>query len=237
MITTRARQAIAAGLAALTLGFAAGSAQAAVYSGRWDPAFGGIFPDLGWKGSATFILPDSCLGMTGSFANAAAGCGGGAMQVTNAQIEFYNHTTDPAGLTVLQTLNAGNAPTVNGMTIASSGGVTSLLGVDTGFFQGALGAISVAEYNGNDYYFYLIMHGDQAALFYTRDASVSGGCGTGPFGEDPSNCGFSKTAAHITFTPAIPEPTTWAMFGIGLAMLWSMRRHLASAGRGSAPRA
>src|SRR3954469_16382140 len=82
MITTRVRQAISMTVAAATLAFAAGSAQAAVYSGRWDPSFGGIFPDLGWKGSATFILPDSCVGLTGSFANAAAGCGGNGMQVT-----------------------------------------------------------------------------------------------------------------------------------------------------------
>jgi hypothetical protein len=224
MITTRVRQTISAAFAALALGLAAGGAEAAVYSGRWDPNFGGLFPNLGWKGSATFVLPDACVGMTGSFANSSPVCGGGGMQVTNAQVDLYD-IANPS--VILQVLNVGNAPFVNGMTIATSEGVTSLLGADTGFFHGVLGAIPEAEYNGHDYYFHLILHNDQAALFYTLDAAETPGCATTAFGPvDPTLCGFSATSAHVVFTPAIPEPTTWAMFGVGLAALWSQRRRL-----------
>ena len=35
----------------------AGSAEAAVYQGSWDPGYGGIFPDLGWSASALFDVP------------------------------------------------------------------------------------------------------------------------------------------------------------------------------------
>ena len=220
----RVKQAAAAlAVAALTVG--AGSARAAVYSGTWDPAFGGIFTDLGWKGSATFIVPDACLGLSGSFANSSLGCGGDGMQVLDARIDFYDRTTDPTGLHVLETLKVGDAPIVNGMTFATLAGVTSLLGADTGFFEGMKGSIPEAEFNGHDYYFHLILHGDQAALFYTLNANDSPGCATPAFGlPDPSKCGFSATPAHIVFTAAIPEPTTWALFGIGLAALWSLRR-------------
>jgi hypothetical protein len=203
----------------------AGSAQAAVYTGHWDPPYGGIFPDLGWKGSATFILPDACLGLTGSFANAAAGCGGGGMQVLGATLEFYNSTTDPAGLNVLETLHLGNAPLVNGMTIATVGGVTNLLGAETGFFNPVKGSIPEAEFGGNDYYFHLILTGNTASLVYTLGASDSPGCALFAAPGSPF-CGISQTPAHTVFTPAIPEPSTYALFGAGLMALWSMRRRL-----------
>ena len=55
---TRAKSVLSAVLlgAAATLG-GTGSAQAAIYTGNWDPAFGSFFPDLGWKATATFDVP------------------------------------------------------------------------------------------------------------------------------------------------------------------------------------
>ena len=62
--TTRAKSI----LSALLLGVAAtfggtGSAQAAIYTGNWDPAYGGIFPGLGWSATAHFDVPGSCLAL------------------------------------------------------------------------------------------------------------------------------------------------------------------------------
>lgn len=218
------RKSISACLLVLVASVGTTSAQAAAYTGTWDPVFGGIFPDLGWKGSATFILPDTCLGLSGSFANAAANCGGGGMQVTQAKVEFYD-VNDP-GLVALQTLNFGNAPVVYGMSIASAGPTsTQLLGANTGFFAPVQGQVAVARAGGFDYYFHLIVNGNQAALMYTRDEFAGPGCVLPIFGPaDPAECGFSASAPNVTFTAAIPEPQTYALMLGGLAVLVAAAR-------------
>lgn len=78
----------------------AGAAQAAVYTGIWDPPFGSPFTaDLAWRGSATFSLPPGCQAGTADLDN-ADDCGGGAV-VTQATVELYD--TD-APVTPLATL-------------------------------------------------------------------------------------------------------------------------------------
>jgi hypothetical protein len=219
---TQIKQAVvgAAIFVAATLGVVT-PAQAAIYTGHWDPAFGGtIFPDLGWKGSGHFDVPAACLGMSGSFSNLTSPCGGGDMKVLDAKLEFYNSTTDPAGSTVLQTLNLNPSVFVNGMTLLTTGSVTNLLGVDTGFFQPVQGTIPEAH----NFFFHLVLRGDEAFLVYTDNAVDSPSCAIfSPAGPD---CGISMTPAHAVFTPAIPEPSTYALFGVGLAALWSLRRRI-----------
>jgi len=222
MFQARTRSVFRRALLFFALAAGALSAQAAVYVGHWDPPFGSIFPDLGWKGDATFILPDSCLGLTGSFANSSPGCGGGGMQVLDAELQFYN-VANPG--VVLETLHLGNVPLVNGMSIETVGGVTSLLGADTGFFNPAKGSIAEAQFAGNDYYWHLILDGNEAFLVYTIGAADSPGCALVTPPGSPL-CGISQTPAHTVFTPAIPEPSTYALFGAGLIAIWTMRRRL-----------
>src|SRR5690349_430030 len=86
-----------AGLAATAIGLfgalgAVSTADAAVYRGSWDPMFGGIFPDLGWKATATFDVPNPCLGL-GDGAHLGSTCPGFA--VLSAELDFYNATNDP----------------------------------------------------------------------------------------------------------------------------------------------
>lgn len=57
-MTTRWKKWAAALAGALSL---CSTAQAAVYVGTWDPAFGADFPDLGWRGSAMVYVPSTCL--------------------------------------------------------------------------------------------------------------------------------------------------------------------------------
>lgn len=222
MLKMRVKQAFlgAVVLAATALG-AAGPAEAAVYSGRWDPAFGGIFGDLGWKGSAHFEVPTACLGLTGSFSNLTSPCGGGDMKVLDAQLEFYNKA-DP--LTVLQTASLDPTAFVNGMSFVTTAGVTDLTKVFTGFFDPVKGSIPETQFGGNDYYFHLILNGDEASLVYTVNEFASPGCALSAPALSP-DCGISQTPAHIVFAP-VPEPSTYALFGVGLAALWSMRRRI-----------
>ena len=61
MWTTRVRSV----LTVLLLGVAtalgtAGSARAALYTGNYDPPYGGIFPQLGWEASVLVDVPNAC---------------------------------------------------------------------------------------------------------------------------------------------------------------------------------
>lgn len=82
----------------LVLAVCAGSAQAAVFSGVWDPKFGAPFVtdspfdahnNLGWRGTATWDIPDACLPGGTATINNAVDCDGAAI-VTSAQVELYN---------------------------------------------------------------------------------------------------------------------------------------------------
>src|SRR5512134_1643547 len=83
---------------AASFAFAA-PAHAVIYTGDWDPAFGSAFPDLGWRGDATFFIPDACVGLSGWVFNFGQ-CSG--MKILEAEVEFYS-LSDPTEAT-LETL-------------------------------------------------------------------------------------------------------------------------------------
>lgn len=71
------------------------SAQAAVYVGNYDPAYGGTLGGIGYKGSATFYIPDSCLSVFGAghldnflYRNNAC-VGGDYMRMDSAHVDLY----------------------------------------------------------------------------------------------------------------------------------------------------
>jgi hypothetical protein len=109
-------------IARLALGLFAlgvlGTAQAALYVGAWDPAFGNPYPNLGWRGSVTVFVPPSCdqAGTTGTVlvnnlpSATGPSCNGNA-QVTSAQVVLYDlnnasntQNLDFTGLLSLQNL-------------------------------------------------------------------------------------------------------------------------------------
>lgn len=90
-------------LLGLTLGWSA-PARATLVVGSWDPAYGAPFPELGWRGSATFYVADSCVGTSQSLSPLQ--CGLGSMRVESATVELYN-LANPS--LTLQTLNFSNA--------------------------------------------------------------------------------------------------------------------------------
>ena len=73
-------------------------AQAAVYTGIWDPTYGSPFTNLGWRGTAQFFVPDSCKPAGTADVNNAEQCDGLAA-VTAAEVQFYD-TTDPTQATI-----------------------------------------------------------------------------------------------------------------------------------------
>lgn len=95
--------ALLVGLAALT------PVRAVTYIGKWDPAVGSDFADLGWRGEAKFFIPNACLAETGWILNSDS-CSAFGMQIVSAEVEFYK-LSDPTNPAFQETL-VFNAPSV-----------------------------------------------------------------------------------------------------------------------------
>ena len=213
MWMTRARSALSVVLlsAAATLG-SVSPAQAALYTGNWDPAYGSIFPSLGWSASALFDVPASCLALgNGTNIPVTGSCAG--FSVLSAEVDFYD-IANPG--TILQTYSLDPGVIVNGINL--SGGALS--GIDTGFFDYFVPSLSIA--GSGSYSFSLLLYGGNLAqLIYANPTATSPGCAFLPV--PGAFCGISETAAVGVFAP-IPEPETYALMLAGLGALALARR-------------
>ena len=221
-MNARLKNSLASGLiAAAALLGAASPAQAVVYVGNWDPAFGPIFPNLGFKGTATFSLPAACDGLTGTFLNSAAGCGGGNIQILSASVSFYNLAAPATTLQVLNFTSPGAVTSVSLSTPPSNffvPGSTLLTGVTSNFSTGVLGTIAESKFGSNSYRFYLGFNGNTTAFAYRSDDFGSLDCS--PTKPNDTTCGFSTATPEVKFTlqtAPIPEPETYALMLAGLA--------------------
>jgi hypothetical protein len=223
MLMNRAKSILSVFLlgAAATLG-GTGSAQAAIYAGNWDPAYGGIFPNLGWKASGLFDVPDACAALgTGSGISVTSGpCAG--FDILSAKLDFYNIA---APGTILASFNLNPDVFVSGISLSDG----KLTGVNTYYFESVVPALVIA--GGGSYAFSLILFDgglDQpdgfearAQLAYLHPATNSVSCLTFPAKGD--ECGFSAKDAVGTFAP-VPEPETYALMLAGLGALGFVAR-------------
>ena len=191
--------------AAATLGT---SAQAAIYTGSWDPSYGGIFPSLGWKAEGKFDVPDACLalGTASNLLVTSGPCAG--FTVLSGEVDFYD-IAHPG--TILESFNLNTNVIVNGIDVAGG----KLSGIDSGFFDFFVPSLSIA--GGGSYSFSLLLFGgDQAQLVYAKPTTTSPGCAFLPV--RGAFCGISAEAATGVFAP-IPEPETYALMLAGLGAL------------------
>ncbi|MBT9486065.1 MAG: PEP-CTERM sorting domain-containing protein [Rubrivivax sp.] len=212
----RLGQALRAVAAALALGGLA-SAQAAVYTGQWDPLYGAPFnagsPDLGWKGSAEFVVPDSCL--TNGTVTIAA-CPG--LAVSSAQVVFY----EDVGNTEIATLNFVGSG-INLFEVNLAGG--DLVWVES---QYSLPESPTNPFqNIDDYAFYLQFREEGVRLYHTL--KVGGEADPSDclaLGKPIETCGFSSSYADIEFTRVgdVPEPGSLALVAAALGAGWAVRR-------------
>ncbi len=205
---TRARSVLSVALLGVAATFgSAGPSQAAIYAGSWDPAYGSIFPDLGWQASALFDVPDACLALgSGSNIPVSGSCAG--FTVLSAAVDLYN-IASPS--TILQSFNLNPNVIVNGINL--TGG--QLSGIDTGFFDFFVPSLSIAG-SGNYSFSLILFGGNKAQLIYADPTTTSPGCAF--LSVDGASCGVSATAATGVFAP-VPEPETYALMLAGLGAL------------------
>jgi len=107
----------------LMLAVFSGSANAALYTGVWDPTYGNPFNNLGWRGTAEYFVPDTCVpGGTIDISN-SIDCSNAAI-VTQAQVEFYDITA--GGQPTISTLVFNPASLIIGTLRYVSGDLTQL---------------------------------------------------------------------------------------------------------------
>jgi len=221
MLMTRAKSFLSVALvsAAATLG---GTAQAAFYTGTWDPAYGGPFPNLGWKATGLFDVPDACAAIgTGTGIPVSGGsCAG--FDVLSARVYFYNVAAPGA---ILASFNLNPDVFVSGISLTNG----KLSGVNTSYFDSFVPTLAIA--GGGSYAFSLILFDGglqqpdgfqaRAQLAYSHPVTASLACLSRPApGEE---CGFSDKDAVGTFAP-VPEPETYALMLAGLGALGFVAR-------------
>lgn len=187
------------------------NAQAAVYRGKWDPAFGPALPDLGWRGEATFFVPDACLSLApGLYSNSDA-CSSGGMALLNAQVSFYD-LSDP--LTVLEVLDFDTPSTslVFAMRVDAQHRLSGVVGA---FDYVRISSLPIAA--GPDSRFSLIFVDDAARLaFISPNAPYFG---VSDLLRQPDG----QPNTFITYAQ-VPEPVTSSGLAGALAAMVALRR-------------
>ncbi len=205
---------------ALTVWCAIGNSWAGTpVSGEWDPAIGGVFNLLGWRGTAQFDVPAGCLtaGPVSVFSTDPCVVNGGGLNFLGATVQFYKLTDValPGGAPTIDTVLFGaGALTVNGIDVLDSQ-VQKVASGYTGFAPTTAGS----TYNGLDLYGFAIRFDDMldATLVYGQKR------GNGFVGTPGSN----EAAGNFAQAPVIyttPEPSSLALVAGAMALAALARR-------------
>ena len=225
-----ARLAVHLAAVAVTACVFAGAAQAAVYNGNWDPAYGSPFTNLnppfinlGWRGKTQVYVPDSCVLVGTGVVNNAADCGGLAT-VQSALVQLYN--VDAAGQPTLKTLTFNPA---------------SLTISNLEYFSGNLAGVQSSQ---SSFVFDNVVENVEFSVqFDFVDVCVEGcitvpragagaldapnGTTDGPklfWQDDQGGSGVNSITPTITFERVLPEPAGLALALSALALAgWSRR--------------
>ncbi|HTN48288.1 MAG TPA: PEP-CTERM sorting domain-containing protein [Burkholderiaceae bacterium] len=179
-------------------------AHAVVIIGKWDPAFGSAFPDLGWRGEAKFFVPDACLAESGWVFNFES-CSNFGMKILSAEVEFYK-LSDPTNAAFQETLSFGDpSPLVASMKI-EDGMLAGLYGTFD-YFEPSTLPLAGGPYTE----FVLFFEGDIARMGFISDPP-EGHKRKGFSDPNPSEGG----PPFLTFQ-VVPEPTSLTLLLLALA--------------------
>jgi PEP-CTERM motif len=208
---------------------AAGAAHATVYVGAWDPTYGSIFPDLGWRGTFEYNAPGAP-NCNPNGTDSSVACIGGSSLVS-ASIDFYDINTNQDLATIdwaTSDLDGSFYPVVNINALQFTGGQPTALATDPfpDFLPTLLSGVDGTPYNHFEFYAF--------SLQFLIDTVVDGNSYTGPIlGWTEIDCAVCATGhSDVTQFPpqdfsitAVPEPASLALVaGALVAAGWVGRR-------------
>lgn len=212
-VLQRTRKTLRAAMFGAALGICGAlPAQAAVFAGAWDPAFGSAFPDLGWGGEAKFFVPDACLAETGWVFNFES-CSSSGMKLLSAEVDFYK-LSDPTNTAFQETLSF-DIPSDFVLAMKIDDG--ELAGVFGSFLYSRPSTLAIAGGGYTDF-----------VLFFQGDIARMGFVSYPPNGHKTvglSDVNPPDGRPFITFR-AVPEPSSLPLFfaALGMLALFSLRR-------------
>lgn len=210
-----AKRLFAASFAAAAALAAVGPAQAVVYRGSWDPAYGSDLPGLGWRGEAFFDIPADCLGQGDGLYFNVGTCS--PQSILSGKVEFYSLLD--VNKTTLETLNfdASNFDVSFQMRVTNH----KLAGVVGGFLLPEESFISLTD----------TLPGASHSVFwlgFQDSQSRLGNCQYG-YGFSCSINDKTQSTGPMVFAP-VPEAEGYvlALAGLGVVGIGMSRRRRAS---------
>ncbi len=217
-------------------------ARAAFFTGSWDPLYGTPFNSstqpLGWRGEATFFIPDSCIPLGTISTVTLTQCP--AMQLDSAEVVFYNNSTT-ATVDIFK-YGASDLGWFQ-MTFDAAG---ALKLVTSDFFAPRAPTNTFANINWYTFLLQFVSGGVQ--MYHSLDGSPPLKTSPGYISPEkcahlsilqPYFCGYSgvfagggsggPVAVAVTYS-RVPEPASLSLIAVGLLALWALRHRRPIAG-------
>lgn len=198
----------------------AGSAQAAIYNGVWDPAYGAPFTGLGWRGTAEFFVPDTCVPsgdalVINGLPTWWGGCAGQA-EVRSASVDLYDLDAPIEPLSTLNFSTAGLALDIIKLRY-DDGELLQLLTFPSNLMSAGFTGFGVTA----NTFFSLIFTLDGPRLGFVEYCPRSTvQTSATHYSSSPTICDFGLND-NVNFRPEftitrVPEPATLGLVGIAL---------------------
>jgi hypothetical protein len=211
-LLTSMRRVVLAAAAGLLL--FAGSANAIIFVGNWDPSFGDGFPNLGFRGQSTFDVSSGCLTSPGFHSDNGDNC---IITLLTASLDLYNASLGSGAPTLQTLIYAPPAIDPDPLDQVFVNAALTVTGVNMSTFIGPQFDTSPATgYSGPLFLqFILDPNGSSNAFIFTGDCSE----GCSPDLSNPSN----PAAIRISVLQ-VPEPGSLALLFGALGAGWLARR-------------